>query len=160
VTLRRTQWVPRSLEATFAFFARPQNLPSITPPWLGFRIVTPEPIVMAHGLVLDCSVRVMGVRTHWRSRIEDYDPPHAFRDVQVNGPYRLWEHRHEFRDENGGTRIEDKVVYVVPLGPLGVLLDRVVIRRQLRAIFDYRSLGIAARLGAPPRRSPAEDALP
>jgi ligand-binding SRPBCC domain-containing protein len=148
-TLRRTQWIPRPVDETFAFFARPQNLPLITPPGLGFRIVTPEPIVMARGLVLDYTVRVLGVRTRWRSRIEAYDPPHGFRDVQVRGPYRTWDHRHEFREERGGTRIDDVVTYAVPLGPLGALVDRILVRRQLGAIFDYRFARIAEWLGPP-----------
>jgi ligand-binding SRPBCC domain-containing protein len=145
-TLYRRQWVPRTLHDTFAFFERPQNLARITPPWLGFRTLTPEPIRMARGLTLDYTVRVLGVRSHWRSLISEYDPPASFRDVQVIGPYRLWDHRHRFWREDGGTAIEDFVVYELPLGPLGVLVDRLTVRRQLDAIFDYRRAQIEALL--------------
>lgn len=148
-TLERRQWVSRPLDETFAFFERPQNLPLITPPWLGFRILTPEPIEMAQGLVLDYRVRVVGVPTHWRSLISEYDPPRSFRDVQLAGPYRLWDHRHRFWAERGGTVIEDVVVYAPPYGPLGALLHRLTIRRQLDAIFDFRAGEIASRLAAP-----------
>lgn len=148
-TLERRQWIPRPLDETFAFFERPQNLPLITPPWLGFRILTPEPIEMARGLVLDYRVRVMGVPTHWRSLISEYEPPRSFRDVQLVGPYRLWDHRHRFRAERGGTLIEDVVEYAPPYGPLGALLHRLAIRRQLDAIFDFRAGEIASRLAAP-----------
>jgi ligand-binding SRPBCC domain-containing protein len=95
-TLSRRQWVPRTLHETFEFFERPQNLARITPPWLGFRILTPEPIRMVRGLTLDYTVRVLGVRSHWRSLISEYDPPASFRDVQLIGPYRRWDHRHRF----------------------------------------------------------------
>jgi ligand-binding SRPBCC domain-containing protein len=138
-TLHRRQWVPRALPETFVFFAEPRNLPRITPPWLGFRILTEGSITMARGLVLDYHVRVLGVRTHWRSLISEYDPPHGFRDVQVAGVYRLWDHRHRFGSEGEGTTIEDEVRYAPPFGPLGALMNRLFIDRQLREIFDYRS---------------------
>ena len=147
-TLMANQWVPRPLDDAFAFFERPANLPRITPPWLGFRILTPEPIGMAAGLTIDYRVRVMGLPTHWRSHISEYDPPHGFRDVQVIGPYRLWDHRHRFWPEAGGTTIEDLVVYQPPYGPLGMLVHRLTIRRQLTAIFEFRRDRIQALLGA------------
>jgi ligand-binding SRPBCC domain-containing protein len=138
LTLRRAHRVGLSLGETFAFFERPENLALITPPWLGLRLLTPPPITMAIGLTLDYRVRVLGVSRPWRSLITEYDPPHGFRDVQVVGPYRRWDHRHRFRAEPGGTLIEDLVIYEPPLAPLGALLDRLVIRRQLAQIFEYR----------------------
>ena len=137
-TLHRCGWVPRSLHETFEFFERPQNLARITPPWLGFRMLSPEPIRMAQGLTIDYTVRVLGLRRHWRSLIIEYDPPNSFRDVQVIGPYRLWDHRHTFWPEDGGTVIDDVVVYELPLGPLGLLVNRLAVRPRLDAIFDYR----------------------
>ena len=158
-TLQRRHWLPRSLHETFEFFERPENLPLITPPWLDLHILTPEPITMARGLTVDYKVRVMGMRTHWRSLISEYDPPHSFRDVQVIGVYRLWDHRHRFWRENGGTVIEDFVVYEPPFGLIGALLNRLVIDRQLRDIFEYRRRrieelllgGIARRRSEPGR---------
>ena len=145
-TLYRRQWLPVTLGRTFAFFERPENLPSITPPWLALTLLTPPPIAMKGGLTLDYTVRVLGLPTRWRSLIAEYDPPHGFRDVQVIGPYRLWDHRHRFWAERGGTAVEDAVVYELPLGPVGALLHRAIIRRQLRDIFDYRRRRIAALL--------------
>jgi ligand-binding SRPBCC domain-containing protein len=147
--LERRQWVPRGLDETFAFFERPGNLAAITPPWLDFRLLTPEPIVMAADLVLDYRIRVLGVPVPWRSRIAEYAPPHAFRDVQVRGPYALWDHCHRFVPVRGGTLVEDEVRYRPPLGPLARLLDALSVARQLRAIFDYRRARIEAFLTGP-----------
>lgn len=144
--LERRQRVPLPLERTFAFFAEPGNLARITPSWLGFRIVTPPPLVMAEGLRLDYRVRVLGIPVRWRSLISVYEPPHVFRDVQLSGPYRRWEHTHTFRAADGGTVVEDRVVYELPLGPLGAVVHAVLIRRQLDAIFDYRRDRITALL--------------
>ncbi len=137
---------PRFLRETFDFFEQPRNLPLITPPWLGFRILTPDPIVMRRGLTVDHQVRVFGMRRHWRSIVSEYDPPFSFRDEQVIGPYRLWDHRHRFWREAGETVIEDFVVYAPPPGPVGALIHRIAIRRQLRAIFDFRRRAIARLL--------------
>jgi ligand-binding SRPBCC domain-containing protein len=137
-TLFRQQWLPLSQTETFAFFERPENLAAITPAWLGLRLLTPPPIAMRVGLTLDYRVRMLGLPGRWRSLITDYDPPYAFRDVQVRGPYRRWEHHHRFLPARAGTLVEDFVVYEPPLGPLGAVLDRLMIRGQLRALFDYR----------------------
>ena len=145
-TLYRRHWIPQGLHATFEFFERPENLARITPPWLGFRILTPQPIRMGRGVTIDYTVRVLGIPSHWRSLITEYDAPHSFRDVQVIGPYRRWDHRHRFWPEHGGTVIEDFVVYALPLGPLGPLVNRLTVRRQLDAIFDFRRAQIAILL--------------
>ena len=85
----------------------------------------------------------------WRSRIEAYDPPHSFVDVQLRGPYRRWDHRHTFRAVDGGTQVIDEVEYELPFGPLGDLVHRLVVRNQLRHIFDYRAAVLATALRAP-----------
>lgn len=137
-TLHRRQWVPRGLHETFEFFERPENLPRITPAWLRLRILTPAPIPMRRDLIIDYRVRIAGLPVHWRSRISEHDPPFSFRDEQVIGPYRLWDHRHRFSRENGGTVIEDFVVYEPPLGPFGAAVDRLFIRHRLDDIFEFR----------------------
>ena len=157
-TLHRRQWLPLALHETFEFFERPGNLPLITPPWLGFRLLTPEPIVMMRGLLIDYQVRILGIRSHWRSLISEYDPPHGFRDVQVIGPYRLWDHRHRFWRDKGGTAIEDFVVYEAPFGLIGALMNRLVIERQLRDIFDYRHRRIEEELLLGDASRPAREA--
>ena len=151
-TLHRRQWIPRPLDDVFAFFERPENLAEITPPWLGFSLVTPGALTMRSGLTIDYTVRALGRRTRWRSLIAEYHPPHGFRDVQVIGPYRRWDHRHRFSPEDGGTVIDDLVVYEPPLGALGALVDALVIRRQLAAIFDYRRRRIEELFGDEARR--------
>lgn len=150
--LERRQWLPLQLERAFGFFADPGNLARITPPWLGFRILTPLPVTMALGLRLDYRVRVLGIPMRWRSLISVYEPPLVFRDVQLSGPYRRWEHTHRFREVDGGTLVLDRVVYEMPLGPVGALVHAALVRRRLEQIFDYRQERIAALLigaGAP-----------
>jgi hypothetical protein len=156
--LERRQWLPLPPAAVFPFFERPENLARITPPWLDFRILTPPPIRVAQAVTIDYTIRVLGVRTRWRSLIAEYDPPRSFRDVQLIGPYRLWDHRHRFRAENGGTVVEDEVFYQLSCGPVGRLAHALFVRRRLDAIFDYRRERIEALL--PVSQAPAAGNLP
>ena len=139
-------FVARPRVEVFRFFAEPRNLALVTPPWLGVRVVGAPP-AMAAGAVLDYRVRWLGLPLRWRTFIREYDPPVRFVDVQVRGPYARWEHRHLFVEEGEGTRIEDRVVYRPPLGPLGRLAHAAVIGRQLDAIWRYRERRIAELLG-------------
>jgi ligand-binding SRPBCC domain-containing protein len=141
--------LPAPRERVFEFFATPENLARITPGWLGFTLLTRGPISMEAGTVLDYRIRWLGFPFRWRSLIREYDPPYRFVDVQVIGPYARWEHRHVFLEEEGGTVVEDRVTYRLPLGPLGKLAHRVCVRRQLEAIFAYRQAQLQALLSRP-----------
>jgi ligand-binding SRPBCC domain-containing protein len=139
--LERTQVVPRSLDEAFAFFSDPHNLEAITPAWLHFRIVE-APGVLGRGAVLRYRIRLLGVPIRWRTEIAAWTPPHGFTDVQVAGPYPLWEHTHRLRPVPGGTEIYDHVQYRVPGGPLAPIVQRVV-GRWLDEIFAYRRARLA-----------------
>ena len=142
-TLTTEQRIERPLTEVFAFFERPENLATITPPELGFEILTPTPIEMKLGALIDYSVRILGVRLHWRTIICDYQPPYRFVDSQLKGPYTFWYHTHTFEEVDGGTMIRDEVRYVVPFGWVGRLMNRLVIRRRLQGIFAFRARVIA-----------------
>ena len=130
-----SQWLPLPLEEAFSFFGEAQNLEQITPPFLSFRIITPTPIEMQVGALIDYQLRVRGIPIKWRTEITDWDPPHGFTDVQLRGPYRKWVHRHDFIAEKEGTRVVDTVNYLVPGG---MLINQFLIKSELRRIFDYR----------------------
>jgi ligand-binding SRPBCC domain-containing protein len=136
--LHREQLVPRPLDEVFGFFARAGNLERITPPWLAFALVTPEPVDMRTGTLIEYRLHLHRLPLRWISRIERWDPGRAFEDVQVKGPYRLWHHRHEFRAAGGGTLVQDHVRYALPLGPLGELVHGAFVERDLARIFAFR----------------------
>jgi ligand-binding SRPBCC domain-containing protein len=144
--LLREQLVRRPLEETFAFFARAHNLQAITPPWLRFEVLTPEPIAMRTGTTIDYRLRLRGVPIRWTALIADWEEERAFTDLQIRGPYRVWHHRHEFEPRPEGTLVRDHVRYVLPLGPLGDLAHRLLVRRDVERIFDYRTAAVRDRL--------------
>jgi ligand-binding SRPBCC domain-containing protein len=139
--LRRRQFLPLDIETVFQFFAEPRNLNWITPPWLHFRIVGPPGDKLAAGSLLEYRLRLHGVPLRWQTRIAAWDPPRRFVDVQISGPYRLWEHAHSFASADGGTVVSDDVVYSVPGGSIA---NRLVVAPDLDRIFDYRRARLEA----------------
>jgi ligand-binding SRPBCC domain-containing protein len=144
-TLVREQVVPGAPEEVFEFFADALNLEAITPPLLRFRVVTPQPIEMRAGTILQYRLRLRGLTLDWLTRIAEWAPGERFVDEQLVGPYRLWHHTHEFEPHASGTLMCDTVRYALPLWPLGEMAAPIV-RRELRRIFDYRREQVAARL--------------
>jgi uncharacterized protein len=143
--IQRTQQVASPIEKAFAFFADPDNLAVITPPWLGFRIVSASPWLEA-GALIRYRLRIKRVPVRWLTEITEWQPPRSFTDVQLAGPYRAWEHTHRLTPSAFGTELYDHVHYRVPGGPLAPLVDRIV-RPLLEEIFDYRAKRIEALLG-------------
>jgi ligand-binding SRPBCC domain-containing protein len=147
--IEREQLLPHPPERAFEFFSDAHNLEAITPPWLGFRVITPGPIEMGEGTLIEYRLRLHRVPVRWITRIETWDPPRRFVDVQVRGPYRQWHHTHSFEPAGDGTSMRDVVRYAIPYGPLGGLAERLFVRRDLERIFDHRREAIVAALGPP-----------
>ena len=147
--LKREATVSCPLEKVFDFFSKAENLETLTPPWLRFRIETPQPIQMRQGATIAYRLHVRGVPLRWLTEIEIWRPPYEFVDVQVKGPYKLWRHIHRFVECDGGTRIVDIVRYALPFGPLGRLAHRLQVARDLANIFDYREQRVGVLLSGP-----------
>ena len=139
-------WLPRPRAEVFAFFADPRNLALITPPEFHFHL---DPVVsaMTAGTVLDFRMAWHGLPMRWRALIREFDPPYRFVDAQVRGPMARWEHRHMFVEDNGGTRVEDRLTYQLPFGPLGDLARALYARRKLESVWDYRTRKLGELLG-------------
>jgi len=140
----RSTNVPRSIEETFAFFSDARNLERLTPPSLHFKFIAEPPTPLFPGARIDYSLRLYGVPIRWRTRIEQWGPPHRFSDAQERGPYASWIHTHTFeRNGRDCTMMRDFVEYELPFGPLGAIAKHLFVARQLRAIFDYRAVRMA-----------------
>ena len=137
--LKRELTLDLPLEQVFAFFADAANLEAITPRFLRFRVITPTPIAMGAGALIDYRLRLHGIPLTWKTEITEWDPPHRFVDTQLRGPYAEWVHTHTFEDDNGGTRIRDHVRYRLPgFWPITAIANALLVARDTRQIFDYR----------------------
>lgn len=134
-TFQAETGVPRPRTEVFPFFAEARNLQTLTPPWLKFEVLTPGPIILRAGTLIDYRITVHGLPIRWRTEIAEWEPPYRFVDVQLRGPYTLWHHTHTFEENAGGTGCRDLVRYR-PRG--GALINWLFVRRDVERIFQYR----------------------
>ena len=133
--LRSSVVLEHSRETLFEFFSDAFQLEQLTPPWLNFRILTPAPIQIRTGCLIDYTIRLRGIPIRWKTEISSWDPPFSFTDRQLKGPYLLWEHLHTFETVPEGTLASDEVRYRV-LG--GRLINWLMVQKDLERIFTYR----------------------
>jgi ligand-binding SRPBCC domain-containing protein len=138
--INEEQFLPISIEEAWDFFSSPANLAKITPPELSFVIksdVANKPIFS--GMQIDYTIKpLFSIPMNWRTGISHVDAPNNFVDRQLKGPYKRWEHRHTFTAVPGGVKMNDKVVYELPLGILGTLAHIFIVKRKLDKIFSFR----------------------
>ncbi len=134
--LQTEQKIEKSQDELFRFFSDAHNLAKITPPWLNFQMLTPAPIEMQVGTLIDYRLKLRGIPLRWQSEITVWNLPHLFVDEQRRGPYRRWIHRHTFVPVPDGTLIKDEVEYAV-LG--GSLVQKFFVAPDIEKIFAYRS---------------------
>ncbi len=136
--LEREQIIERPVREVFDFFADAVNLERITPPELNFHITTPQPIDIKKGALIDYELKLRGIPINWKTEITEWNPPHSFVDTALKSPYKQWIHLHTFEEGKAGeTIMRDRVLYRLPLEPLGDLAHFYV-KKELKYIFDYR----------------------
>lgn len=159
-TLRRITLIPADLPRVFDVFKNPRNLEAFTPPWLSFRILSTSDETVREGTRIRYRLSLGGFPISWESRITEYAELSHFADEQLSGPYRRWYHRHTFRAVPGGVEMIDVVDYTLPFGPLGRLVHWLIVRHQLRAIFDYRTKVMSELFGVAPASAAASTTAP
>ena len=143
-TFKRVQTIPASIEQTWNFFSRPQNLQKITPLHLKFKILTRlEDRNVTKGQVIQYTVRpFFNIPLRWTTIITEVRDKILFIDEQSKGPFAYWRHEHHFKEINGATEMTDIVQYKMPLGIIGALTHRLLVKKTLKKIFDYRETTI------------------
>ena len=139
-------WLPKPLAEVFAFFSDARNLQTLTPAWLDFSVLTPAPILMRPGTIIDYRLRLHGFPIRWQSEITAWEPPRRFVDEQRRGPYKCWIHEHRFEAREGRTLVTDSVRYAAPGGWLA---DWLFVRRDVERIFQFRREKLLALFGRP-----------
>ncbi len=137
-TVIRESTINRPIEEVFAFFSKAENLNLLTPEKLRIKILTPLPIKMSKGTLIDYKIRLGGLPFKWRTEITLWEPPVKFIDVQAKGPYKVWIHEHLFRANGSSTVMIDKVDYISKGWFLEPLINRLFVQKRLEEILDYR----------------------
>lgn len=138
-TLASEQFLPMSVDEAWDFFSSPRNLTKITPAYMGFNITSQLVGKIYAGQIITYKIALSPrIPASWVTEITHVKEGEYFIDEQRYGPYSMWHHEHRFTAVDGGVLVSDKVIYKVPLGPIGEIVDRVYIRKQLKGIFEYR----------------------
>ena len=135
---KREQFFEHPIEDLWGFISNPNNLNKITPD-MGFEIISDSLNRMYEGMIISYKVSpLFGIKTTWVTEITHLIPVQYFVDEQRIGPFKLWHHQHFLESKNGGTLMTDIVTYKIPLGILGYIANRIIVKRKLKYIFDYR----------------------
>jgi ligand-binding SRPBCC domain-containing protein len=139
--LNKEQKIPATIPEVWDFISSPKNLKKITPEYMGFDIVSKNlPDKMYPGIIITYDVKpFLGIKMRWVTEITHVKEQEYFVDEQRVGPYRLWHHQHHIKPIEGGVLMTDIVHYQPPFGFIGNIANGLVIKRQLKEIFDFRT---------------------
>lgn len=137
--LHAKQALAISKDEAWRFLSNPKNLKVITPDHMGFHILSGTERSMYPGQIIQYRVKPFpGFTTKWVTEITHVKEGNYFVDEQRFGPYALWHHKHFIKQIDGGVEMEDLIDYKLPLGVLGQLAQPLLVRKQLKQIFEYR----------------------
>lgn len=146
--LHTKQNLPISLDEAWNFLSNPKNLKTITPDYMGFRIISGADRPMFPGQLIQYIVTpVAGIKTKWVTEITHVVDRAFFVDEQRFGPYALWHHKHFIKEIPGGVEMEDIIDYKLPLGILGQLAHPILVKPKLKEIFKYRKQKLETLFG-------------
>ena len=147
-SLTRIQRLPITVGDAWEFFSSPANLQKITPPDMGFHILTSLPENMYPGMIISYTVKpLFGISVKWVTEITHIQEPSYFIDTQLSGPYKIWHHQHFFKEIEGGVEMKDIVHYELPAGPLGRIVHALLVRKKVQEIFDFRKKVLEEKFG-------------
>ena len=125
-------------ETVFAFHQQPDALKKLMPPWERVRVIQQADISDVGARTIVESNILGPIKVKWISQHTVYEPPRIFEDIQVQGPFRRWRHRHIVTSHAQGTVLRDEIDYEPPFGFLGRLFAPMLIQKRLQRLFDYR----------------------
>ncbi len=130
--------LPVPVESAFAYHARPGALQRLIPPWESIEIADSDNSI-AVGSQVTLRTRVLGIPFQAIAEHTQCDAPHLFADTLLSGPFKSWNHRHEFAATSDSvSQLTDSITYQLPGGSLGKVFAAPFVRLKLQAMFAYR----------------------
>ncbi len=147
--LIKTQKLPTTVEEIWDFISSPKNLKEITPEHMGFLVTSKTGLdKMYPGMIISYKVSpILGIKLNWVTEITHVKELEYFVDEQRSGPYKMWHHEHKIEAIEGGVLMTDIVSYIPPMGLLGAVANSILIKKQLKSIFDFRTIALEKRYG-------------
>ncbi len=144
-----TQLIPATINEVWDFMSSPKNLKEITPSHLSFEITSKNlPEKMYPGMLISYIVKpILNIPLKWVTEITQVQYPNYFVDTQLVGPYSIWHHQHHLKQVDGGVLMHDIITYKPPMGFLGAIANSLIIKKQLKEIFDYRFIAVEKKFG-------------
>ncbi len=136
--LKTVTIINRPLSEVFDYFSKAENLNSLTPPELNFSILTPLPIEMYSGRLIDYKIELMGISFKWKTEITEWVPNQKFVDQQLKGPYKIWHHQHIFKDLGDKTEMTDIITYQSIGWIFAPFIHWLFVDQKVKEIFAYR----------------------
>jgi ligand-binding SRPBCC domain-containing protein len=132
------------LDEVWDFFTDPRNLKKITPEKMAFQdVYEPDAQKVYPGMLLVYKVSpLLGIPLTWITEITHVEPKKRFVDDQLEGPFGMWHHIHEFEEVDGGTLARDILYYSMPFGFLGTLVHSFTVAKQTKEIFKFRKAAL------------------
>lgn len=122
----------------FNWHKRPGAFERLQPPWESVEIVQRTGGIQ-NGDRVTLRTRLGPLWTHWTIEHRDYIDGTQFRDIQISGPFKRWEHTHRILpDGEDACILEDDISYVLPFGIAGKVFGAGFVDRKLRRMFEYR----------------------
>jgi ligand-binding SRPBCC domain-containing protein len=147
-SLSQEQTIPAPIDQAWEFFSSPRNLEAMTPPELGFKIVSLPSEILYEGEIIEYSVKVLpGIWIPWVSEIKALRKGESFVDDQISGPFKFWHHRHSFEQTGRGTVVKDLIHYSVGFSVFGEIARGLVVKSQLAKMFEHRRLVLEEKFG-------------
>jgi len=148
--LKFQQKLPIPLAEAWNFFSSPLNLAKITPPEMKFVVTSAndENTKMYPGMIITYKITpLLGIKLNWMTEITHVKDDEYFVDEQRSGPYALWHHQHHFKEIKGGVLMTDELNYAIPYGILGRVANKLLVEKQIKSIFDFRTKEINKLFG-------------
>lgn len=139
-SVKAIQKIPASLKRVWDFFSTHENLQMITPVNMNFKVISKHHGNKIYpGQLIEYKVSpFFNIPLYWMTEITHAEEQKYFIDVQKKGPFGIWHHQHHFNSIQEGVEMIDIVHYKNPVGFIGEIANALVIRGQLKKIFEYR----------------------